>query len=200
MFFGIMQNKTSNIKIPKEVTIFLDMDGVLVNFFSTISEMAGVDHYRKISKLKLKSIIHEITGTDFFYHLPKTKHADSIINLILSIKEEYGIISSPLIGDEKNTEFHKKRWIKDNLLKKPFVIHIKKDKKEYAISPEGFRNILIDDRGANITDWEKAGGIGIKFQSDEDHLEKISEGLLRAQDIYEKKIEFVPQKLFSREM
>ena len=137
-----MQNKTSNIKIPKEVTIFLDMDGVLVNFFSTISEMAGVDHYRKISKLKLKSIIHEITGTDFFYHLPKTKHADSIINLILSIKEEYGIISSPLIGDEKNTEFHKKRWIKDNLLKKPFVIHIKKDKKrrgdviDFVVVPE----------------------------------------------------------------
>jgi hypothetical protein len=33
-------------------------------------------------------------------------------------------------------------------------------------------NILIDDKPENIRSWKKAGGIGIRFQTNEDDLEE----------------------------
>ena len=43
----------------------------------------------------------------------------------------------------------------------------------FAISQiDGKPNILIDDKISNIKAWEKAGGIGIRFQCDEDDVEE----------------------------
>ena len=37
--------------------------------------------------------------------------------------------------------------------------------------------VLIDDRGVNIVAWRARGGIGIKYQADEDSLNKVAKEL-----------------------
>ena len=57
------------------------------------------------------------------------------------------------------------------------------NKHHYAINKlTGKPNILVDDKIRNIAAWNKAGGIGIRFQNDEDDIEtylfpKIEEAL-----------------------
>ena len=47
------------------------------------------------------------------------------------------------------------------------------NKHKYAISPLTRRpNILIDDKPENISRWNEAGGIGIRYQANEDDLEE----------------------------
>ena len=43
---------------------------------------------------------------------------------------------------------------------------------------------MIDDRKDNIIKWEAAGGVGIKFQADEDGVDVITRGMRRALEIY----------------
>ena len=62
-----------------------------------------------------------------------------------------------------------------------------------------FRSILVDARGNNITGWEAAGGVGIKYQADEDGLDVISAGLKRAFAIIKGEMPLVPQQLKSRD-
>ena len=54
-------------------------------------------------------------------------------------------------------------------------------KVEYATTG-GIPNILIDDRGLNIQRWRDAGGFGIKYQADEDSLQKVTDGLKAYED------------------
>ena len=47
------------------------------------------------------------------------------------------------------------------------------NKHKYATSPLTRRpNILIDDKPENISRWNEAGGIGIRYQANEDDLEE----------------------------
>ena len=47
------------------------------------------------------------------------------------------------------------------------------NKHKYAISPlDGKPNILIDDKISNIINWENKGGVGIRFQADQDDIEE----------------------------
>jgi hypothetical protein len=96
----------------------------------------------------------------------------------------YNICSSPLRGDHENSGVQKTRWIQQHLNPQPKNIYIESRKERYAVQPDGTPNILIDDRKDNIIRWEAAGGVGIKYQADEDGLDVIAGGLRRALEIY----------------
>ena len=52
------------------------------------------------------------------------------------------------------------------------------NKHKYAINKlDGKPNILVDDKPDNIKRWNDAGGIGVRFQADEDSTEKLIETL-----------------------
>ena len=70
---------------------------------------------------------------------------------------------------------------KNNMQIQPRNVIITSRKEVYAVS-NGVKNILIDDRGANIERWEAAGGHGIKYQADEDSLQKVADGLQAYED------------------
>jgi hypothetical protein len=53
-------------------------------------------------------------------------------------------------------------------------------KARHAVNADGSPNILIDDKGSNIVSWEARGGIGIKYQADEDNLTVVAQGLVNA--------------------
>jgi hypothetical protein len=180
--------------------VYLDMDGVLADFFSEFAVLAGLppgSSYRDIPPAKGSPTLDAMIGTDFFARLPKCQNADAVVAIATKLFGGYSICSSPLRGDHKNSEMQKKIWIRDNLNPQPNEIIITPNKAKYATQPDGTPNILIDDRGSNITGWEGAGGIGIKYQADEDSINTIMRGMKRAFEIIRKEREHEPQQLTS---
>ena len=53
------------------------------------------------------------------------------------------------------------------------------EKFKYAVQPDGTPNILIDDYGVNTRAWDAAGGTAIKYQADEDSLDKVVQVLAK---------------------
>ena len=160
-----------NKKINENTTIYLDMDGVLANFFEALARFYDVDHWKEINN-KEKSVL-ALKGTDFFYTLDPFETTFELINHVAEISaDNWGICSSPLRGDHNNSAYWKRRWLED----KGFMPEVENciftsNKHKYAINRlTGLPNILIDDKIDNIKRWEQAGGIGIRFQCDKDDV------------------------------
>ena len=153
-------------EIGSSTEIFVDMDGVLADFFTEWGKLMGVDNWWEIQNhFSIEDALQKIRDTDqFWLDLPVTSNAHNLLNLIKDIKGEYSICSSPLPGDP-NSEPHKREWIKKHLaFFPPKEIIITHDKAKYAKQPDGTPNILIDDYGVNIQKWEAAGGVGFKHK------------------------------------
>ena len=144
-------------------TIYVDMDGVLADFFGAWAKLMDKDHWTKIDDIM--PALQKIRDTEnFFLDLPLTANAKNLLSLIKDVKGEYVILSSPL-PDDPNSEPHKREWIKKNLnFFPPKDVIITHDKARYAKMQDGTPNILIDDYGKNIQSWEAAGGIGFKHK------------------------------------
>jgi hypothetical protein len=173
---------TDLIRATDNTKIYLDMDGVLADFFAEYAKLAGVTtgNYRDIPPASADPTLDKMIGTDFFLRLPKFPTADNLVKLVLSYGNVYNICSSPLRGDHKNSEHYKRLWIQKNLAPQPAEIIITGQKERHAVNPDGSPNILIDDRGTNIVAWRARGGIGIKYQADEDSLDVVAKGLAHA--------------------
>ena len=98
---------------------------------------------------------------------------------------DWGICSSPLRGDRDNSAYWKRVW----LTEKQFLPEVNKliftgQKENFAVDKiDGTPNILVDDKPSNIKRWNEAGGIGIRYQANEDDLveylfEEITHALL----------------------
>lgn len=175
------------IRATKNTKIYLDMDGVLADFFHEYAKLAGVapnkfgkHDYRSIPPAKEDPTLDKMVGTDFFARLPKFDTADDLVKLVLQYVKTYDICSSPLRGDYENSEHWKRQWIKTYLTPQPKDIVITGTKETHAVNKDGSPNILIDDRNLNIVKWRARGGIGIKYQADEDSLDKVASALEKA--------------------
>jgi 5'(3')-deoxyribonucleotidase len=179
--------------------VYLDMDGVIADFFTEYAKLAGIEsgNYRDIPPAKTDPTLNKMIGTDFFARLPKCRNADALVDLIVKTFGTYNICSSPLRGDHANSEKQKKIWLGNNLKYQPKDVVITPNKAKWAKQTDGTPNILIDDRGSNISSWEAAGGIGIKYQADEDSLQVIVQGIKRAFSVIKGEQKHDPQKLKS---
>ena len=163
-------------------TVYLDMDGVLADFFGGVEKMYGVEHWKQLTNDKTKDlkkeVIDRITGTDFFATLPKFQSADALIELVKKFTGgKFSINTSPLRGDNENSGKYKKVWISNNI-DQPDEIIVTGRKETYAKDKaSGTPNILIDDRPVNIQRWQGAGGYGILYQANRDSLDKVKKGL-----------------------
>ena len=144
--------------------IYVDMDGVLADFFGEWKKLVGKD-WREIDKDEIEPALKKIRDEeDFWLNIPLTSNAKKLLGIIKEVKGNYKILSSPLANDPKS-EPHKREWIEKNLdFFPPTEVIITKDKAKYATNPDGTPNILIDDYGVNIAAWESAGGIGFKHK------------------------------------
>ena len=182
--------------------VYLDMDGVLADFFAEYAVLAGLPRgssYRDIPPAKADPTLNKMVGTDFFARLPKFDTADALVNMVVKQFGSYDICSSPLRGDHEGSEKWKRVWIQKHLNPQPKEIVITSQKQKFALQPDGTPNILIDDRGSNISSWEAKGGIGIKYQADEDSLDVVVAGLKRAEAIVAGKNKHEPQQLVSKD-
>ena len=181
IFQAIRQNlNTITEAQPNKPTVYIDMDGVLADFFTEYAKMAGIKSgdYRQIPRAAIDPTLNKMVGTDFFNRLPKIPTADQLLQIAVNFSGgDYNILSSPLRGDKANSSKWKKVWIARELSIKPKQVIITGRKESYATGNNGIPNILIDDRGANIERWRAAGGFGIKYQADEDSLDVVVKGL-----------------------
>ena len=163
-------------------TVYVDMDGVLADFFGGIENMYGVENWKQLTNDKTKDlkkeVIDRITGTDFFATLPKFPTADGLIDMVKKFTGgTFSINTSPLKGDHENSGKYKKVWISNNI-EQPAEIIVTGRKETYATDKgTGVPNILIDDRPINIQKWQVAGGYGILYQANRDSLNKVQKGL-----------------------
>lgn len=175
LYNTIMPEQTSG-----KPTVYLDMDGVIADFFGGVEKLYGVSHWKQLTSDKTKDlrqdVIDRITGTNFFETLPKFPSADTLINMIKKYTGgRFTILTSPLRGDHDNSARWKKSWINQNI-EKPNETIISGRKEKYAVT-NGRANILVDDRPVNIKNWQDNGGHGILYQANKDPLSKIEQGL-----------------------
>ena len=162
--------------------VYLDMDGVLADFFGGVEKMYGVQHWKELSSDKTKDlkqeVINRITGTDFFATLPRFDSAGELISMVKEFTGgNFSINTSPLRGDHENSTKYKKLWIQNNI-EQPDDIIVTGRKESYAKDKaSGTPNILIDDRPVNIQRWQGAGGYGILYQANKDSLTKVKQAL-----------------------
>jgi len=174
--------KLYNEDMEGKPTVYLDMDGVLADFFGGVETLFGVSHWKELTNDKSKDlkqeVINRITGTDFFATLPKFPTADALIDMVKKFTGgNFSINTSPLRGDHENSKKYKKIWIQNNI-EQPDEVVVTGRKESYALDKSsGTPNILIDDRPVNIQRWQAAGGYGILYQANRDQLSKVQKGL-----------------------
>ena len=179
---AVNNEKLYNEDMDGKPTVYIDMDGVLADFFGGVEKLYGVSHWKELTSDKTKDlkkeVINRITGTDFFATLPKFKSADALINIVKKFTGgKFSINTSPLRGDNENSGKYKKVWISNNI-EKPDEIVVTGRKESYAKDKaSGIPNILIDDRPVNIERWRAAGGHGILYQANRDPLTTVEKGL-----------------------
>ena len=80
--------------------VYVDMDGVLADFFGGVEKLYGVEHWKQLVSDKTKDlkqeVISRIQGTDFFKTLPKFPTADELIATVKQFTGgTFSILSSP---------------------------------------------------------------------------------------------------------
>ena len=150
----------------KSPILYVDMDGVLADFYSPFNQMAGVSSWKDASKDTVSKVLIDITKRDdFWINLDVLSDVPSIMLAIKTLfNGEYKILSKALAGD-KRVVAQKKQWVQNNLQPQPnevIIMPATADKGMYAKQADGTANILIDDFGYNIKKWKSAGGIGIQ--------------------------------------
>ena len=167
--------------------IYLDMDGVIADFFRAFAKRNNVNHWKEIKDYK--SALDDLKGTGFFFTIPKFTPLTDQIWLLVTQTVVHKIIWSGvfvlrLAGDEHNSAYWKRRWLEDTeMMPKVKNLVFTANKHKYAETYGDGEAILIDDKPANIHRWQAAGGIGIRFQANEDDFEYLKEELRTAIEI-----------------
>jgi hypothetical protein len=160
-------------------TVYVDMDGVLVDLFGHVGELHDVEHYNHMTKAQWDEFFQNTDAYELFRDLPAFDTANAVLQLVREFADGYTILSSPLNFDPKNSIRGKREWLQQHIHVPADAWVFEHDKYKYATA-NGVPNILIDDWGVNIDKWRAAGGIGIKYQADENSLADLRKALEQA--------------------
>lgn len=158
--------------------VFVDMDGVLADLFNHMAEIHDVDHYNHMAKAQWEEFFRKSDPYHLFADLPPFPTANELLRMVVDIFGGYRILSSPLNFDLENSIAGKKAWLEKNIQVPADQQIFDHEKFKYAVQKNGTPNILIDDWKVNIDLWNQAGGIGVKFQSDENSLDALKKTLM----------------------
>ena len=122
-----------------------------------------IDSVKLLKRLKYSVVVQD--PGQFFYSLPKLiDGTDLLWPFITSLGNTVKVLSAPINSTKGTPAAHGKiMWVQENLTPQPtdIIIVPAVEKQNYAISPSGTPNILIDDKEETILQWRAAGGIGI---------------------------------------
>tara|TARA_R100000234_G_scaffold71052_1_gene43667 strand:+ start:826 stop:1362 length:537 start_codon:yes stop_codon:yes gene_type:complete len=165
---------------------YVDMDGVIADFFGGLAAEFGVQHWKDIPTQE--DVIERLTGTDFFSRISIFPTTVKFLHMIERYtKGRWSILSTPLKGDEENSSKHKDIWL-DQVFGYAFDNDFNK-KRFY--SSEKWRwakgqdlvsgskpNLLIDDRPTNLEEFKEKGGLTIRYQANESKLSNLENKLI----------------------
>lgn len=172
-----------------DVALYLDMDGVFVDFDKAAEEIVGPELFQMLHK-----VFHGHISPSDLSKLEHNKMCDIMINtpnfwqdlhwmsdgkeLFTYIKSTFkanriGVATAPLKGDQRCCQ-GKWEWIQNN-----FKII---DQRNYFCTTakwncvgkmNGTYQVLIDDKLKNIERWRAKGGIGLHHSSTADTIRQI---------------------------
>lgn len=153
--------------IPGTTTLYVDMDGVLTEYYNAIATFAtsqgllesGGDWYNLTPEIELAAIA-AVPNAGFFANLAKRAEADALIDLCIAKNGSYRALTTDA-GTQGNTI--KTNWMAANFTGARAAAGIdfatNFDKGPYG----GANKLLIDDRTTYINQFEAAGGKGFKY-------------------------------------
>ena len=134
--------------------------------FTEMMSIAEMEAYLE----KNPHIKQQITQmNDFWINLDVLSDVPKLLQAIKEVTGgPYNILSKALASDP-NAVAQKKQWTAKLSLRPDATIIMPAtgNKGKYAKQSNGTQNILIDDFGYNITQWQQAGGIGIQHKNGE---------------------------------
>ena len=158
------------LEFTTKPTLYLDMDGVLADFFGAWAKDLGGTSWADIkhrSEADKAASIHRLsqdadTVRNFFANLEILPGGERLLAWLKQHQMPFSILSSPLQGRNADASIEGKRlWLDKHGLADVSAI-FEREKYQYATQPDGTANILVDDYGKNITAWAAAGGHAIK--------------------------------------
>ena len=138
--------------------LYVDLDGVLVNFEGGVEKLIGGPiHEGNNKKVFWKTIrkMPEDEVVDFWAGLDWTPDGPDLWRSV--VKYEPIILSSPGSSLRELIEKAKTKWIEKNLKPRPKQVIYEREKWVYA-SPQA---ILIDDMAKQVNPWRENGGIAL---------------------------------------
>lgn len=150
------------------IDIYVDMDGVLADFYSYVNGKYGKDFKDIINREEFWD--DESQHDRIFANLNPLHDAKTLVKTLLKFKEEFGVelhilTALPNIegGGYPEAADDKKKWISEHFGFSPELYENFKtgplavDKQNHCSK----HDILIDDNPRNIVQWQHQGGIGI---------------------------------------
>jgi hypothetical protein len=144
--------------------IYIDLDGVLSNFYKQFIKFTGEDPDVYKEKHGSKAF-WDVTKKDKFWETMEWVSGGK--DLWKFIKDYNPTILSRPGGDIEKCKEQKRKWAKREL--GDYKIIFSHHKEKYASKDA----ILIDDMKENIDSWEDAGGIGILYTSASSSINKL---------------------------
>ena len=154
-------------------TIYLDMDGVLVDFDKQFENISGMPprEYEKIHGADgFWGLIDDPKrggGVGYWRGMEWMPGGEELYNF--ASKHPHFLLSSP--SRSELSRIGKRMWRKDKTPNTKLILARSYNKKNYADE----NSILIDDRKDTIDSWIKAGGIGIHYTSSQDAIRQLKD-------------------------
>lgn len=145
--------------------LFVDMDGVIVDFNIGYQHLTGRDITGQFYNDKEFWNPIDKAGYDFWIKLPWMKDGKKLWDYVKKYNPE--ILSAPSKQDDSRVGKHD--WVKRELPDTHLILRSAKNKKEFATPT----SILIDDMEKNIKSWTESGGIGILHKSTENTIKEL---------------------------
>lgn len=151
--------------MEKKYNLFIDLDGVLVDFNKGYFELTGTDIGDRFHGGKAFWDPIDKAGVEFWVDLTWTEDGKKLWDYVKEYKPE--ILSSP--SDKDESKVGKRKWVEKELPDTHLILRSAENKKEFAC----LHCILIDDRKSNIDSWKDAGGIGILHKSAKETIKQL---------------------------
>lgn len=171
---ALVQKSIAQEDVQSKPKVYVDMDGVLANFYAGVTRVTGREEPRDMALQDIEDTMASFKGTDFFYKLPKYEQTDQLIAMVhAATGGDWYILSSPLKYDREGSAKYKAAWIRDKLKIQPKDMHFQSDKAQFATQSDGTPNILIDDYPKYLNSWKDKGGIGVQYKGHAGNIEYV---------------------------